>query len=330
MANCHSEFQDFYNAITLSSTKKDYLKSGRKGVREKIKKHFKDSLEVKVPKFHGQGSYAMSTIVNPIDSEFDIDDGVYLQHFADNQNEWPTSETVHGWVYKAIENHTSEKPVDKKKCVRVVYKGDYHVDLPIYCMCADIPYLAVKGVGWIASDPRALTNWFLDEVKTKTDQLRKVVRYLKAWADDQSCKMPSGLILTVLAANHFSSSTRDDVSFVSTVKAIYNQLRFSEIIYNPVDSTERLSDRIAEAQMKSFKEKLEKLIERADDALTQDNSTEAYKGWNKVFGSRFVVPGDKKSNRITYPVAGTSRPKPWGLLLSLLGGALLILGFKSR
>lgn len=327
MANCNSEFEQFYDAITLSTTKKNYLITGRNAIRGKIKKHFKDTLEAKVPKFHGQGSYAMSTIVNPIDGEFDIDDGVYLQHLDDDKSKWPTPKTVHGWVYDAVETHTSEKPIDKKKCVRVVYKGDYHVDLPIYCLHNDVPYLAVKDTGWVASDPKALTSWFLEEVKSKGSQLRKVVRYLKAWADNQSCKMPSGLMLTVLAAKNFASATRDDVAFASTARAISNQLQFSEIILNPVDVSENLSDSISEAQMKNFKEKLEKLIERADDALTKEDPTEACKVWNKVFGSRFPVPAEKKEKAVAYSVASTSKPKPWGyLILPIIALGAFIIG----
>ncbi|WP_045517056.1 Mov34/MPN/PAD-1 family protein [Neobacillus niacini] len=34
------------------------------------------------------------------------------------------------------------------------------------------------------SDPKALTNWFNDEVALKGDQLKRIVRYFKAWKEN--------------------------------------------------------------------------------------------------------------------------------------------------
>ncbi len=52
-------------------------------MRDKIKKYFSEELDVKKPKFYGQGSYMMNTTVTPIDGEYDIDDGIYLEHLKD-------------------------------------------------------------------------------------------------------------------------------------------------------------------------------------------------------------------------------------------------------
>ncbi len=115
--------------------------------------------------------------------------------------------TVHQWLVNATDGHTSEKPMDKRTCVRVRYAGQHHVDLPAYGELNGKYLLAVKGeTKWPHSDPMALTDWFVGQVKSRGEQLRRIVRYLKAWADFKSNrggKMPSGVILTVLAANHF-------------------------------------------------------------------------------------------------------------------------------
>ena len=80
-----------------------------------------------MPKFHAQGSFATQTTVNPLDGEFDLDDGVYLQHLDEyDQSGWPTPETVHGWIVDATNGYTKEKPIDKRTCVRVRYAGQYH------------------------------------------------------------------------------------------------------------------------------------------------------------------------------------------------------------
>jgi hypothetical protein len=76
----------------------------------------------------------MGTVINPLDGEYDLDDGVYLQHLDENHHSgWPTSETVHrGWIVEATDGYTKEKPIDKRTCVRVRYACQYHIDLPSY------------------------------------------------------------------------------------------------------------------------------------------------------------------------------------------------------
>ena len=41
----------------------------------------------------------MRTAIMPIeDDEFDLDNGVYLKGYSIEQDEWPSTQTVHIWV----------------------------------------------------------------------------------------------------------------------------------------------------------------------------------------------------------------------------------------
>ena len=161
MANCHNLFQEFYRSICLSSSKRDNLKAGRDALRERIKTRFKDVMSERVPLFLIQGSYAMDTIVNPLDGDYDIDDGVYLQNIESDKDKWPAPEIVHQWIYKAVEGHTDEKPQNKKSCIRVVYSNNYHIDLPVYGIYENDAYLAeISENGWHVSEPRLILKWF--------------------------------------------------------------------------------------------------------------------------------------------------------------------------
>ncbi|MDI6716716.1 MAG: hypothetical protein QME63_07215 [Actinomycetota bacterium] len=316
MADCHSSFKGFYEEIKLAPAKKVFLRTSRDAVRKKIKKYFKEELEEEVPKFRGQGSYSMDTIVNPLDGEYDIDDGVYLSNLDSDKSKWPSAETAHNWVFEAVKGHTDTDPVDKRTCVRVIYAGQYHVDLPIYGIHNNTIYLAEKGkTEWTLSDPKAITDWFLDQVKSKGEQLRRVVRYLKAWADNKSQKMPSGLVLTILASNNFVSNQRDDIAFTETVRNIYNQLLVSTAILNPVDITEDLSGGISKSQMNNFKDMLSKLIERADKAIKEDDEDKACELWTKEFGNRFSCNKEDKKSRnnkdVATPIIISNGAKPW-------------------
>jgi hypothetical protein len=301
MANLHSEFITFHDRVALSSGKRKSLRMARNAIRERIRKYFRENLKVTLPKFQGQGSYATGTISNPLDGEFDIDDGVYLQHLDENDDsEWPTPDTIHRWLAKATDGHTNEKPLDKRTCVRVRYAGQYHVDLPSYGKLNDEYLLAEKGVkGWHRSDPLALTVWFMKHVKEQGEQLRRVVLYLKAWADFQSGrrgKMPSGLILTVLAAQNFRSDRQDDMSLAYTAAAISNAAYPVFCVHNPVDSEEELTARMTDEQKTRFQEAISDLAYDAVNAIDNNDAEEASKLWRRQLGERF--PNIKKAIKI--------------------------------
>lgn len=301
MADCHDLFLDFYDKIKLSSSKEEYLRSARDALRDRIKNYFKNTRKEKIPEFFVQGSYAMKTIINPLGGEFDIDDGVYLQNLDKDKSNWPSPEIVHYWIYKAVEEHTDDPPVDKRTCVRVIYSGDYHVDLPIYCIYNDELILAEKGeAGWHVSDAKAIVDWFKNEVKDKNEQLRRIVRYLKAWADNKSKlgKLPSGFVLTVLAVNNYEESDRDDGAFAGMIRNMQSHLSSSVTILNPVDSSEHLDDHITESQMKNFKERLSTLLTNASAALKENSKEKACKIWKKEFGDRFLKCEGLEENNI--------------------------------
>jgi len=325
MADLQKEFNTFHDRIALTSSKKNSLKKARNALREKIRKYFRETLKLNIPKFQGQGSYAMGTTVNPLNGEFDIDDGVYLQHLDTSENsEWPTPDTVHRWLVQATDGHTGEKPMDKRTCVRVRYAGQYHVDLPAYSELSGDYLMAEKGdKGWHRSDPLALTDWFKGRVKNHGEQLRKMVRYLKAWADFQAGRlgaMPSGLILTVLASNHYCADLRDDIAFANTLGAISNAVGSAFYVYNPMDAGEELTARLTEAQKTRFQEAISDAADAAAEAINIDDRHVAAKTWRKQFGDRFpAVEKEKDTNQDKEATAklatvyeARNPSKPWG------------------
>ncbi|MEA3471499.1 MAG: hypothetical protein U9R24_07260 [Thermodesulfobacteriota bacterium] len=329
MANLHKELGTYHEKIALSPGKKDSLRKSRNAIRERIRKHFGEKLGFEVPKFYGQGSFAMVTTVNPLDGEFDIDDGVYLQHLDEADNsEWPTSETIHRWLVDATDGQTNEKPIDKRTCVRVRYAGLYHVDLPSYASLNGKFMLAEKGdKGWHHSDSKALTEWFNEQVQLygENKQLRRVVRYLKAWADYQSLsrgKMPSGLILTVLAAQNFRPHERDDRALVDTAAAMSVAVNPAFCVLNPVDNAEELTSRLSEIQKERFQDAISDLASDGIDAINCISRKQASEIWQKQLGDRFpFVDGDdvkdekvqkeKASALLAAAYIGKNPPKPW-------------------
>lgn len=322
MADLQKQFSTFHDRIALTSARKEALRTARDAIRDRIRIYFRDTLKLLVPKFRGQGSYAMGTTVNPINGEYDIDDGVYLQHLNNQDDrDWPAAATVHQWLIKATDGYTNEKPMDKRTCVRVRYAGQYHVDLPSYGELSGQYLLAVKGeTRWPHSDPLALTNWFAVKVKLYGEQLRRIVRYLKAWADFHSArrgKMPSGLILTVLAVNCYQQHEKDDVALANTLQAVSNAVSSFFFVVNPVDAHEELTARLTKVQKLRFQDAVKAASDDAISAIVSDNDHTASKLWRRQLGDRFSVVADKGITKQTAAgIAAVHRghnpPKPWG------------------
>lgn len=301
--NFDKQFKDYHEEIKLSSSKKKELvgdkdkKGSRDALRDKIKKDFKDKGR-KQPKFHMQGSFSMNTTINPISAEYDLDDGVYLQNIDTSKpiKEWETPETVHKWIFDAVDGHTSKTPTDMNLCVRVHYADEKkHIDLPIYAQKDDIYYLAVKGTGWVESDPKEIKDWFMDEVKDKGEQYRRISRYFKGWKDfredkNKQVKLYGGFQLTVIASYDFVTNDSDEESFYRTVKKINSKLwKYKDKIKHPKKSSKNLIEHYTEARREKFVEEFEKMFEQAKKAYEETDCVEKSKKWQKVFGDRFTT-----------------------------------------
>lgn len=302
--NFDKQFKEFHGDIKLSSKKKKELtgdgekKGSRDALREKIRKSFKDNHR-KQPKFYMQGSFSMTTTINPISAEYDLDDGVYLQNIDTSKpmGEWEKPENVHKWIVDAVDGHTSKKTTDKNLCIRVNYTDENkHIDLPIYVPKENTYYLAVKNNGWIESNAKEISDWFVAEVKFKGEQFRRLVRYLKGWKDfreneNSSVKLFGGFQLTVLASYHFIKDVEsDEESFFRTIQEIKNNLRiYKEKICNPKNGGKNIINHYSEARRKKFVEEFEKMYEKAKAAYEENDCVEKSKKWRKIFGDRFPL-----------------------------------------
>lgn len=283
MANLHHTFLEFNNSIRLNPRQKDTLRTSRNAIREKIRSHFKNLSLGLNPRFHGQGSFMMNTIIEPESKEFDIDDGIY---FISDMEPAYSIQTFHNWILNALGDHTSSGLTDKNTCVRVIYKASYHVDLPIYYIQSNsTPKLAHKSKGWIESDPREFISWFSDQCDS-SGQLRRIVRYLKVWSDFRKGTLPSGLIMTILAAKNYTSDARDDIALYRTLQAIQVSLQESFSCFRP--TTPNDEDLLASYSKTNKDYLLSTLNSFVAAAAYATNDTTTYKNacmrWQTYFG----------------------------------------------
>ena len=293
MADLHETFEK----------RKKELRKSRNAVRDDIRKYFDEKRDEHTVKFKGQGSFSMNTSILPLSGEYDVDDGVYI--FGKDEDR-PTPSKAHGWILKAVENRTNQNSIDKNTCVRVQYATQYHIDLPIYYKTtdndneyffdsSDAPELAHKVDGWIKSDPYAFRLWF-EEKASGNKQLKRIVRYLKAWTDNKhNLNLPSGMIFTILAVDNYVLNDRDDKSLIETLEAIQKSIDDTRHIWAKyeckrptTDKTENLLDKYASpTRKKSFLDALDSFITSGKQGIEAKSKKDACAKWQKHLGDRF-------------------------------------------
>lgn len=293
MSNCHNLFQTFNGNLSITTSKKDKLMTSRDNLRDMIRKYFSEKHPEYKPKFRGQGSYSLGTMIRTKEDTCDLDNGVY---FFPKPKE--TATTMQNWVWDAVENATSEKPQHRSKCVRVIYKGDYHIDLPVYYKESETndsenPHLAIKDTGWSKSDPKEFSKWFKDQ-KDKEGQLVKIVRYLKAWCDNRAKKMPTGLTMSVLASRNIKNNDRDDICLKDTLKEIKSSLKANWVCKMPTTPQDDLLENYT-GDKDYFFESIDAFIDDATKAIEQEsNQLKASKLWQNHLG--FYFPDGKNTD----------------------------------
>lgn len=256
-----------------------------------------------------QGSYKYATLIKPVHpgEEYDVDVGVYFQWDGEEDIE-PTPKQLRDWVQAELVAYEQvcadlikvEIP-PMERCSRASYVRQFHIDTPVYHLNAatDARRLACLSDKWEQSDPKAIYKWFKDAVGgDDRDQLRRLVRYLKAWAavsfDDAADSRPTSIFLTVLATEAYQGlwaqrllSMDDDDALIAIIKKVHNRLYEERKVINPIDDDEDLN-RMTPDGWDGFLPRLTALrdvAERADD--TEDEASAALI-WSEAFS--FLMP----------------------------------------
>lgn len=275
-------------------------------LRERIRNHFEKNHDGYTPKFFIQGSYKLKTLIRTKDDLCDLDDGVYFKSNPDNV----TGTTLQSWVKEAVDGVTDATPTHKKKCIRVDYKAGYNIDLPVMVFDEDIdehPHLAVKNSDFRDDDPKEFVEYFNEN---KTEQMRRIVKYLKAWCDNKREDMPCGLAMTVLSLNHYQENNRDDVAMKYVLIEMEKELERCFRCDMPTTPKDNLFEDYTETMKNNFMANLHAFVEDAKAAIDEPNHRKSSRLWRKHLGNRFPEGEDKNdqnSNNLTNTI-GSSKP----------------------
>lgn len=256
-----------------------------------------------------QGSYKYATLIKPVHlgEEYDVDVGVYFE-WGDDQDIEPAPKQLREWVQRELveyeksceELKTIEVPA-KERCSRASYVRQFHIDTPVYHLNtdSDVRRLACLSDKWEHSDPKKLYKWFKSAVTgDERDQLRRVVRYLKAWAavsfDDVQESRPSSIVLTVVATESYQNlwlqrlgGLADDDVLIAVIKKLHARLFIDRKVENPVKRDEDLNRMPPEA-WDGFLPRLTALRDIAERAGSAEDEASAALIWSEAFS--FLMP----------------------------------------
>ena len=307
--DCGSDMSKFHaDEVTLSNDERTEMRERRDTGRRRLEIGLDEEEHAQPKMVCTQGSYAMHTMVQDPDFDYDIDDGVYFDEAAlvDQHGFALTPLEAKERVCTALSrDRRFANPAEVfPKCVRQAYHQGYHIDMPVYRIrkeddgwggTREVFELAGDG-SWDPSDARATTRWFKQQVADRNgesagagDQMRRVIRLTKLYArsrSDWKDETTSGIVITKLVSDHVVGfDGRDDEALLETWKAIKAQLDWSTEVAHPVNAS-----KLAEAgntKVRFFRDKLGWAIEQL--AVLEDDCTrsEAREAWDEVYASSY-------------------------------------------
>ncbi len=328
MINCSSEITGFYKKhVRLTKAQVDKLAEYRETNKTRVENGLKKT-EQPLPDRHiNQGSYAMRTINQHPENDYDIDVGVVFKKddLKGSQGADKSALDARKMVCDAIQDGRFKKaPEVRHNCVRVYYDEGHHVDMPIYRENQDQngkTLIELASVDWKESDPAAVTQWFNQAVidkspdETNGRQMRRIVRLIKFWCKSRpSWNMPTGFIVSKLVDESYQPvKDRDDEALYRTLAAISCRLNGSTDVYHPVIPGERISEG-KEAAMKEMKDRIEDALENLavlDDS--QCTKQTALKAWKKFFNHDYfqeLLKSTNAASRASIVIAKREPEKP--------------------
>lgn len=307
MIDCSKDVVAYHDdKVSLPQSERTAMRDRRDANRKRVKDGLNEKKKPKPVEFCTQGSYAMKTMVQDPEDCYDIDDGIYFEkdELKGERGGELSALDVRQMVRDAVDDGSFKtKPQVLKNCVRVIYDGGYHVDIPCYRhvvkknFFTTEEYYELASADWKRSDARDVTEWFEKEnTKQSPDedngrQLRRICRMIKKFAQSrpswQDC-IASGFMITKLVTECLKSSSRDDEALRNTMKAMRDRLQWDLVVKHPVTPEETITSGSDDPKAKFLCEKLSDAIRWLEPTQKSDCSREeALDCWDKVFNTDY-------------------------------------------
>lgn len=309
--DCNREIKAFHDEeVTLLSKHQTEMQARRDAGRTRLETGLNLKAHPQPKKMHSQGSYAMRTMVQDAENDYDIDDGAYFRatDLVDDDGKKLTPLAARERVCEALkcDGRLKYDATVKRNCVRQLYPQGYHIDVAVYrIVTAETEtgeqgehYEHASGDEWIESDARAVTRWYngrvgeLNAGEPDGSQLRRITKLTKKFSrrPDWKAQTTSGIRLSQLVVECFAPvSDRDDEALHETWKAIKNRLDDSTAIPHPVLGGCWLAE-AGDSEVLFFQDCLTEALETLEILDDPDCSrNRARQAWDEVFDTDFFT-----------------------------------------
>jgi hypothetical protein len=287
--DCSNEMSKYHaDQVTLNLEDQQEMRGRRDAGRTRLINALQADTRPAPMEWSSQGSYAMRTMHQDPQNDYDIDDGVYFAKasLVDANDVELTPLAARTMVCDALTRDERLKHPAKVKdnCVRQVYPEGYHIDMPVYRIDATANILGESVVTYdIVGE--------LNEGQADGSQLRRIVRLTKKQARSRmswKSQTVSGICMTKLTVDHFvAKDGRDDEALYHTWNAISSALALTQHVDHPIVGQKALAQH-GDSDIKYFHERMKEALKTLA-IITLDKCTrkEARQAWGEVFNTGY-------------------------------------------
>jgi hypothetical protein len=295
-------------------------------------------LQVFQPVIYPQGSMRLGTTNRPwVGEEFDLDLVCQL-HGCGSANPMAVFELVH----RRMNEHGIYKQIleKKKRCVRLNYAGNFHLDIVPACpdparggTCVKVPDRKLEC--WFPTNPIGFGDWFLDRCRYRPRTglgymakdvrplpspvpselkypLQRTVQLMKRHRDSFFNGNPDAarsVVLTTLAATFYRgqeslSACLDDI--VTSILALVESTPGIIAVPNPTNPDENFADAWTKERYDQFKRYIRNFRQHLDTLAQQRGLQEVNKSLGGLFGASVATKAVSTFGELTKNLRETS------------------------
>ena len=302
--------------VNLSQSRLDRLETAVEAMSDYLKANLPG-----YQKMERQGSYAMGTLIRPVDDndEYDAD----IQVVMSPNPKWNPRDYIDAMNRTLSANKTYvDKLRLKTRCLTVRYTGDFHL--------AIVPRVTMDGRHYICNraenrfeetDGTGYRDWFNEKNRITYGNLKRVVRLLKYLRDHKNSFTAKSILLTTLAGSMITSAdegTEAVRTVANTLETVLSRMNdylqrhpAMPEIKNPVLQTENFNRHWDKREYDNFRNLMQAYTRIVKQPKSDPPGEDAFKHLPESCGDHFgnftgaTVSGSPSSQRV---LAGTPEP----------------------
>ena len=305
------------NTVNLDETRLDTLEESSEAVYNALKNdpQFGPLIKRMIP----QGSWAHATIIKPLPGhEFDADFLLELVE-VDEWSEHPKKYiTELGAALARNKRYTGMPREIKCRCVRLSYKGEFHLDIVPYLILSDGQQVIVNGDEdeWEPTNPTGFTEWMREKDEITGGNLRRVIRIMKFLRDHKGTfEGTKSIILTTILGervqrsllvndlNYYSDVPTTLLHIVQDVDTWLQEQDGKPSIEDPSRSGATFDHRWTDGAFETFRKRIHQYVDDMEAAYYEENQERSVELWQKLFGDGFKLPVAKPNRGPFAPAA---------------------------